>query len=89
MSVPRLQPDAALPPAFDDRSALDVGLDTAAAGVRGSLMAYEAEFGGEMSMTLQIILRTIDTFLEDVEEVASKEIADQYAAALIKGIEER
>lgn len=89
MSLPRLQPDAAAPAAFDDRSTLDVGIDTAAAGVRGSLMAYEAEFGGEMSVTLQILSRAIDTFLEDVEDVAGKNIADQYAAALIKGVEER
>ena len=89
MSVPRLTPDAAAPAAFDDRSSLDIHIDTAAASMRGSLMACEMEAGGDMSVTLQIISRAIETFLEDVEEAAGKDIADQYAAALIRGIEDR
>lgn len=89
MSVPRLTPDAAAPAAFDDRSTIDVAIDTAAASLRGSMMACEAEFGGDMSVTLEIIVRANESFLEDVEAAAGKDVADQYAAVLMQRIEER
>lgn len=89
MATPQLRADASAPSAFDDRSTADVAIDTAAAGVKGALLAYEAEFGGQMAITLEILSRAVNDFLDDVEESAGSKTALAYAAHLVREIEAR
>lgn len=87
MTLPRLQADASSAVAFDDRSTADAMIDMAAAAVRGALMATEAEFDGEMSITLEILIRATHEFLEDVSTVAGAEVAAAYRRRMIEELE--
>ena len=69
--------------AFDDRSSTDAAIDMAAASLRGALLACEAELGGQMDMTLQILVRAVVEFLDDVEEAAGADVAAAYRQLLI------
>lgn len=75
--------------AIDDRSPVDVALDTAASAVRGVLLSCEAEFDGQMAMTLQVLARAINEFLDDVEMHAGADVADAYAKVLVEEIKGR
>lgn len=87
MSLPHFKAERGV--VADDRSPLEVTLETAASAVYGVLMAAEAEMDGEMSMTLEVLNRANQRFLEEVEGASNKDVAESYAQRLIRGIKER
>lgn len=79
MTLPRLQADASSAVAFDDRSTADAMIDMAASSLRGALLACEAEFDGEMSISWEILIRTANEFLDDVRADGGDEAVAAYA----------
>lgn len=89
MNLPRLQTDAAADVAFDDRTVSDAMIDMAAASLRGALLACEAEFDGEMSVTLEILIRAMNEFLDDVGVTAGDGVESAYTKRLMEALETR
>ena len=60
------------PDQFDDRTKREIATDTASSAIYGAMRGVEAEFEGDMGVTGEALVKTLDKFLLDVAETATE-----------------
>lgn len=65
------------PGQFDDRTKREIATDTASSAIYGAMRGVEAEFDGDMGVTGEALVKTLDKFLLDVAETATENAAAQ------------
>lgn len=62
-----------MPDQFDDRTKREIATDVASSAIYGTMRGVEVEFEGDLSVTGEAFVKSLDKFLLDVAESATEQ----------------